>query len=62
MKIKLREGSLPNIWKQCGTSLEDWNKLHSGKAIEVKSVPESIESLVEVITSSKKKENKKESE
>ena len=60
MKIKLKEGSLPNIWKQCGASLNDWNKLHSGEVIRVKSIPESIESLVEVIASSKK--SKKESE
>tara|TARA_R100000458_G_C8192947_1_gene186075 strand:- start:499 stop:681 length:183 start_codon:yes stop_codon:yes gene_type:complete len=60
MKIKLKEGSLPNIWKQCGASLEEWDKLHSGETIEVKSVPETIENLVEVIASSKKskKENK----
>ena len=60
MKVKLKEGKLPNIWKQCGVSLADWNKLHSGEVIEVKSIPESIVHLVEVITSSKK--NKKESE
>ena len=60
MKIKLKEGSLPNIWKQCGVRLKDWDKLHSGEVIEVKSIPESIESLVEVIASSKK--SKKESE
>ena len=60
MKIKLKEGSLPNCWKECGASLKDWDKLHSGEAIEVKSIPESIESLVEVVASSKK--SKKESE
>ena len=59
MKVKLKEGKLPNMWKQCGTSLIDWNKLHSGEVIEVKSIPESIEHLVEVIASSKK--SKKES-
>ena len=58
MKIKLKEGSLPNIWKQCGVSFEEWNKLHSGETIEVKSVPESIEHLVEVVSTKKKKENK----
>ena len=60
MKVKLKEGKLPNMWKQCGANLVDWNKLHSGEVIEVKSIPESIEHLVEVIASSKK--NKKESE
>jgi len=59
MKIKLKEGKLSNIWKQCGSSLADWNKLHSGEVIEVKSIPESIKNLVEVITSSKKVEGDK---
>ena len=59
MKIKLKKSNLPNIWKQCGVSLEEWNKLHSGNTIEVKSVPESIEPLVEVIASPKKKKEGK---
>ena len=59
MKVKLKEGSLPNAWKQCGVSLEEWDKLHSGEVIEVKSVPESIESLVEVVASAKKKKESK---
>tara|TARA_Y100000310_G_scaffold178222_1_gene178203 strand:- start:231 stop:410 length:180 start_codon:yes stop_codon:yes gene_type:complete len=59
MKIKLKEGKLPNIWKQCGVSLEEWDKLHSGGTIEVKSLPELIENLVEVVsTSQTKKESK----
>ena len=57
MKIKLKEGSLPNIWKQCGASLKDWENLHSGKEIEVKSVPNSIKHLVDISTN-KKKESK----
>ena len=57
MKIKLKEGSLPNIWKQCGASLKDWENLHSGKEIEVKNVPDSIKHLVEISTN-KKKETK----
>jgi len=62
MEIQLKSAgiNLPNCWKQCGASFGDWNKLHSGEIIEVKSIPESIEYLVEVIASSKK--NKKESE
>ena len=59
MKVKLKEGKLPNMWKQCGVSFEDWNKLHSGEVIEVKSIPESIEHLVEVIASSKKSKESK---
>ena len=57
MKIKLKEGSLPNIWKQCGTTLEHWKDLHSGKEIEVDSVPDAINHLVDISTS-KKKETK----
>ena len=57
MKIKLKEGSLPNIWKQCGTTLEHWKDLHSGKEIEVDSVPDAIKHLVDISTS-KKKETK----
>ena len=61
MKVKLKNKSsnLPNCWKQCGVEKKDWDKLHSGEVIEVKSVPESIESLVEVIASSKKKKEGK---
>ena len=50
MKIKLKDknSNLPNCWKQCGASKEDWDKLNAGSEIEVKSVPDSIKALVEV--------------
>jgi len=56
MKIKLKsKGSmLPNCWKQCKTSYEDWQELQSGKAIKISSIPESIKHLVEVIQSPSK--------
>ena len=57
MKIKLKEGRLPNKWKQCGVSLKDWESLHSGKEIQVKSIPDSIKHLVDV-SANKKKESK----
>ena len=57
MKIKLKEGSLPNIWKQCGTTYDNWQELHLGKEIEVKSIPDSIKHLVDISTN-KKKESK----
>ena len=59
MKIKLKDNNLmlPNIWKQCGTTLENWNKLHSGQEIEVKEVPDLIKHLVDISTN-KKKESK----
>mgnify|MGYP003114348463 CR=1 FL=1 len=56
MKIKLKDKStkLPNCWKQCGTDLSNWSKLQSGEEIEVTSVSIGIESLVEVVSSTKK--------
>ena len=60
MKIKLKDKSsnLPGCWKQCGASKEDWDKLQAGSEIEVKSVPDSINSLVEVASASSPKKNK----
>ena len=56
MKVKLKDQNvkLPNIWKSCGVSLKNWDKLHNGKEIEVKNVPESIKSLVDIIGKTKK--------
>ena len=50
MKIKLKDKNikLPNCWKQCGASKEEWNELQGGSEIEVKFTPDSIKSLVEV--------------
>ena len=50
MKIKLKKNNitLPNTWKQCGVSFDQWKKLQSGEEIEVESAPESIMNLVEV--------------
>ena len=60
MKIKLKKvgTALPNCWKQCGVSKQDWDKLGKGIEIEVKSVPDSINSLVEVANVSSSKKNK----
>ena len=56
MKIKLKDKgtALPNIWKQCGASCEDWEELCNGKEIEVKSVPDAISGLVNVSGAKKK--------
>ena len=37
MKVKLKDKSsnLPNCWKQCGVSKEEWDKLQEGKEIDV---------------------------
>ena len=60
MKIKLidKNSNLPNCWKQCGASKEEWDKLQAGNEIEVKSVPDSINSLVEVASASSPKKEK----
>jgi hypothetical protein len=53
MKIKLKDANtiLPNCWKSCGATHEEWQSLQSGKAIEVNNVAESIENLVTIIKS-----------
>ena len=50
MKIKLiKKGvTLPNMWKSCEASYEDWQELHNGKEIEVKTVPEAIARFVNI--------------
>ena len=58
MKIQLidKNSNLPNCWKQCGVSFEDWEELKSGKEISVKSVFDSIKNLIKI--KEKKKESK----
>ena len=55
MKIKLidKNSSLPNCWKECGVSKDDWNKLNLGKEIEVKFIPDSMNSLIKVLNKKK---------
>jgi hypothetical protein len=54
MKIKLKDKNtiLPNCWKECGCSFEDWENLHNGKSIEVSNL-NNIEHLVDVSKSKK---------
>jgi|TARA_R100001530_G_C4188486_1_gene121477 hypothetical protein len=56
MKVKLKSKSsmLPNCWKQCKASYEEWQELQSGKEIKISSIPESIKYLVEVVKSPSK--------
>ena len=55
MKIKLKKNqTLPNNWKACGHSFEDWEDLNSGKSIEVGKVPSAIENCVDVVESASK--------
>ena len=59
MKIKLKKGVvLPNNWKSCGCSAEDWADLNNGKSIEVNSVPDLIKNNVDVAESSSKNKSK----
>ena len=60
MKVKLKNkgSNLPNCWKQCGVSKEEWDEFNAGNEIEVKSVPDSIKGLVEVASAPSPKKNK----
>ena len=61
MKIKLKRGIvLPNNWKSCGCTGENWKDLNAGKSIEVGSVPELIKDNVDVVESASKPKGKKE--
>ena len=61
MKVKIKElvRRLPNCWKQCGVSSEDWDKLKAGETIEVKTLVYAIKSLVNVVDDSSSKKTKK---
>ena len=60
MKIKLKRNQvLPNNWKVCGNTAEDWENLNNGKSIEVGKVPSAIEQYVEVVDSSTSYKQKK---
>ena len=55
MKIKLKSGiKLPNNWKSCGCTADDWAALNNGNSIEVNSVPKSIEDNIDVVESASK--------
>ena len=58
MKIKLKNknSNLPNCWKQCGVSKEDWDKLLSGGEIDVKTTVSGMKHLVEGVSSPTKKD------
>ena len=61
MKIKLKSKNLnlPNCWKQCGVSKEDWDKLQTGEEIDVKTIFVGVERLVEKASSSTTKKGNK---
>ena len=58
VKLKNKNSNLPNCWKQCGVEKKDWDKLQAGNEIEVNSVPDSINSLVEVASAPSPKKEK----
>ena len=60
MKIKLKDKKLPlpNAWKQCGLSLEEWKELQSGKTMDATSVPEAVKNLVDIEKSTSKPKSK----
>ena len=52
MKIKLKNPqALPNAWKSCGMTKDEWKNLESGKTIEVESVPQLIKDNIDVVES-----------
>ena len=56
MKIKLKNPqALPNAWKSCGMTIEEWKDLETGKTVEVKSLPELIKNSIDVVESASKK-------
>jgi len=61
MKVQLKDKSsnLPNCWKQCGVSKEEWDKLQEGKEIDVKTIFVGIEHLVKSTASSNAKKGDK---
>ena len=60
MKIKLKKGMvLPNNWKSCGCTADNWADLNAGKSIEVTSIPSLIKDNVDVEESASKPKEKK---
>ena len=61
MRIKLKKGViLPNNWKSCGCTADDWADLNAGKSIEVSSVSNLIKDNIDVVESASKPKAKKE--
>ena len=60
MKIKMKDKKLrlPNVWKQCGLSIDEWKELQEGKEMEVTSVPDVLKNLVDVEESAFKPKTK----
>ena len=54
MKIAIidKGSSLPNCWKECGCSFEDWKELQKGKSVEVSNL-NNLDHLFDVSKSKK---------
>jgi hypothetical protein len=60
MKIKLKNPrALPNVWKSCGMTIEEWKDLEAGKTVESKSIPELIKDNIDVVGSASKNKGDK---
>jgi hypothetical protein len=56
MKIKLKKGLLvPRENSFSGLSKKDWNKMNSGKSIELEVLPKALEPYIEDVKSVKEK-------
>ncbi len=52
IKLKNKNAILPNCWKECGCSFEDWKALQKGKSIEVSNL-NNLDHLFDVSKSKK---------
>jgi len=59
VKIKNKGSSLPNAWKACGMTMEEWDELKEGSVMDAKSLPEFLENMIEVVKSPSKEKGDK---
>jgi len=57
VKLKHKNNKLPNCWKECGCSFEEWEELQSGKSVEVSNL-NNLEYLFDVDAPKPKKGDK----
>ena len=49
MKVKLKKEPIPSFNSFCDLNTDDWEKLNSGKIVELKEIPKLAKKYVEVI-------------
>ena len=60
MKIKFKNPqALPNAWKSCGMTKDEWKDLEAGKTVEADSIPQLIKDNIDVVGSASKSKEKK---